>query len=300
MKALLFVSDERRKRGKMMNFKVLNVIILFFSLGLNGCSQPSNQYNQAVDQGLEAITTEKYDEARTSFEQALEEEPEDEQIQRILEQLEVYQEAMKSLEKDELEEALSRAERTGEITNGSKELNDRSKVLIKDIQEILDQRKAEQIEEETQTEQVSNRVEETSEDSKKIEESIESTEAPYEYSDFVGYYLHFDADDRTHADMIATIGYDYLTVGWYRSNFELYQVLDSSVEENVLSVEYSIEPYGEEAEEYGTFNVSLEEDDGEKRIEFIESGMTFYQATYEEVLDYDYSIQEFLVDDMNP
>lgn len=299
MKALLFVSDERRKRGKTMNFKVLNVIILFFSLGLNGCSQPSNQYNQAIDQGLEAIATEKYDEARTSFEQALEEEPEDEQIQRILEQLEVYQGAIKSLEKDELEEALSQAKRTGEITNGSRELNDRSKALIKDIQEILDQRKTEQDEKETQTEQVSNRVEKTSEDSKKTEESIEPAEAPYEYSDFVGYYLHFDADDRTHADMIATIGYDYLTVGWYRSNFELYQVLDSTVEENVLSVEYLIEPYGEEAEEYGTFNVSLE-DNGEKRIEFIESGMTFYQATYEEVLDYDYSIQEFLVDDMNP
>src|SRR5699024_11846555 len=154
----------------------------------------------------------------------------------------------------------------------------------------MEERKAEQIKMERQMEQVSNSV----------EEADEPAESPYEYSDFVGYYLHFDTDDRTHADMIATIGYDYLTVGWYRSNFELYHVLDSSVEENVLSGEYLIEPYGEEAEEYGTFNVSLEEDNGEKRIEFIESGMTFYQATYEEVLDYDYSIQEFLVDDMNP
>src|SRR5699024_1654797 len=192
MKELLFVSDERRKRGKMMNFKVLNVIILFFSLGLNGCSQPSNQYNQAVDQGLEAITTEKYDEARTSFERALEEEPEDEQIQRILEQLEVYQEAMKSLEKDELEEELRQGDLRGEMTNCSKALHDRCKVLIKDIQEILEKREAEKIEEETQTDQVSNVVDDASEDSKKIEESIESIEAPYEYSDFVDYYLHFD------------------------------------------------------------------------------------------------------------
>src|SRR5699024_3578657 len=206
-----------------MNLSVLTVFVLFFSLALNGCGSQQDDYNEAVENGTKSIATENYDQAKSYFEQALEEEPEDEQIQSVLEQLEVYQKAMQSLEKDELEEALSRAERTGEITNGSKELNDRSKVLIKDIQEILEKRKAEQIEEETQTEQVSNRVEETSEDSKKIEESIESTEAPYEYSDFVGYYLHFDADDRTHADMIATIGYDYLTVGWYRSNFELYQ-----------------------------------------------------------------------------
>lgn len=272
-----------------MNLNVLTVFVLFFSLALNGCGSQQDDYNEAVENGTESIATENYDQAKSYFEQALEEEPEDEQIQSVLEQLEVYQKAMQSLEKEELEEALSQAERTGEITKGSEELNNRSKALIKEIEKHMEERKAEQIKMETQMEQVSNSV----------EEADEPAESPYEYSDFVGYYLHFDSDDRTHSDMIATIGYDYLTVGWYMSNFELYEVLDSWIEGNVLSVEYSTQPYGEEAEEYGAFSLSLQEDNGEKSIEFVESGMTFYEATYEEVLDYDYSIQEFLVEDMD-
>ena len=285
-----------------MNFKILNIVVLFFSLTLSGCGNQPDEYNEAIDHGTASIAAEEYDEAKAYFELALEEEPGDEQSQNILKQLAAYQEAVNYLENDELEKALSHAERIGEITKGSKDLNEQSEALIKEIQENIEKRKVEQAEakekeeEKAQAEQNSKPVEKTNEPS---EESAEAAESSYEVSDFVGYYLHFDSDDRTHSDMIATIGYDYLTVGWYMSNFELYEVLDSWIEGNVLSVEYSTQPYGEEAEEYGTFSLSLQEDNGEKSIEFVESGMTFYEATYEEVLDYDYSIQEFLVEDMD-
>src|SRR5699024_7381108 len=241
-----------------MNFKILNIVVLFFSLTLSGCGNQPDEYNEAVDHGTASIAAEEYDKAKAYFELALEEEPEDEQSQNILEQLAAYQEAVNYLENDELEKALSHAERIGEITKGSKDLNEQSEALIKEIQENIEKRKVEQAEaeekeeEKAQAGQNSKPVEKTNESS---EESAEAAESSYEVSDFVGYYLHFDSDDRTHSDMIATIGYNYLTVGWYRSNFELYHVLDTTVEENVLAVDYSIEPFGEETEEYGTLKV---------------------------------------------
>src|SRR5699024_2686243 len=125
------------------------------------------------------------------------------------------------------------------------------------------------------------------------------SEVPYEYSDFVGYYLHFDSDDRTHADMIATIGNKFITIGEYRSTLELYRVVEASVEENILSVNYAMEPYeGEEDEMYGMFQIFLYEENREKYIKF-ESEMIFYEVSYEEVLSYDYIIKDFLFEDIN-
>lgn len=298
-----------------MYFKVVQILVLFLTMGLTGCSNHTNNYNESIDNGMESITMEEYDQAKSHFEAALEEKPEDERVQNILDQLAAYQEAVQYMENNEMEKALKQAELSSEVTNGSKELNERSKALIKEIQELLEKRRVKQ-EEEKKSKQASieeqknkelaeaeERAEATEESetkaTTKADETNEVEEAPYDYNDFIGYYLHFDSNDRSHADMNVTIGHEYITIGWYLSEFELYNVLDTSLAENVLSIDYSTVPYGEEAEEYGTFEVSLNEENGEKSITFDVSGMTFYQVTYEEVLDYGYTIQDYLVEDMN-
>lgn len=281
----------------MKNFKVRNLLFLLFSVTLFGCNNNSDAfYNEAIDNGIEYFEEEEYDKAISYFEIAVDEKPNDEYAQALLSQMRSYKKALDYLEEDELEEALAQAEKTSEITNGSEKVNEESNLLMKEIQEMLEARETAEEEtedEEHEVDQVSNENVQASETAAEDKPS----EAPYEYSDFIGYYLHFDSEDHTHADMITTIGYGYLTVGWYLSNFELYNVLDTSVEENILSVDYSIEPYGGGTEEYGTFQLFLHEEDGEKYIEF-ESGMIFHEASYEEVLDYGYSIQDFLYEDM--
>ena len=169
-----------------MNFKILNIVVLFFSLTLSGCGNQPDEYNEAIDHGTASIAAEEYDEAKAYFELALEEEPGDEQSQNILKQLAAYQEAVNYLENDELEKALSHAERIGEITKGSKALNEQSEALIKEIQENMEKRKVEQAEaeekeEKAQAEQNSKPVEKTNEPS---EESAEAAESSYEVSDF--------------------------------------------------------------------------------------------------------------------
>src|SRR5699024_9063062 len=117
--------------------------------------------------------------------------------------------------------------------------------------------------------------------SEMAEEEDKPSEVPYGYSDFVGYYLHFDSDDRTHADIIATIGNEFITIGEYRSTLELYRVVEASVEENILSVNYAMEPYeGEEDEMYGMVQIFLYEENRATDIKF-ESEMIFYKVSYE-------------------
>lgn len=126
----------------------------------------------------------------------------------------------------------------------------------------------------------------------------EVKESPYAYSDFMGYYLHFDSDVRSHSDMIVTIGNTYLTIGWQLSELELYEILDWTITNHVLTIDYYLHPYNEGEGEYGVLSVNISEEDGEKFIDF-GTDMPFYEASYDEVLNYEYALQADLVEDIN-
>lgn len=147
---------------------------------------------------------------------------------------------------------------------------------------------------------VENRTYETVEknDVESEETKDETQESSFDYNDFVGYYLHFDSNDRAQSDMIVTIGNKYLTLGWYLSELELYEILDWSIADNVLTIDYYLHPYPEGEGDYGTLSVSLLEENGEKYIDFgLE--MPFFEATYDEVIDYNYSLQDYLIEDVS-
>lgn len=151
-------------------------------------------------------------------------------------------------------------------------------------------------EEKTETENEA--VEHEVEASEVKQEHKEAQENPYDYSDFVGYYLHYTTDDRSESDMIVTIGNEYLMLGWYLSEFELYEIIDWSIDQNILTIDYYLElPYeGEGA--HGRLSINLFEENGEKYIDF-GGDMLFYETSYDKVQNYGYTLPDFLIEDIN-
>ena len=257
-------------------------------------------YDEAIENGLKEVDNENYEEAVNYFEIALEENPEDETAVVFIDQIEHYIEARDLFNQEKYEESRVKLEVVQSFQNGLDGLNEKADNLIIEIEAIETA-----IREEQEAIEAAKKAEEEAEAARIAEQEaikaaeIEAAQNAYSYSDFVGYYLHFNSADHSHSDMIATIGYDFLTVGWWMSEFELYDVIDYSINENVLTIDYYLRPfYEEESGDYGTLTVYLLEENGQKYIDF-GSDMPFYKATYEEVGDYGYSIKDYLYEDIH-
>lgn len=130
--------------------------------------------------------------------------------------------------------------------------------------------------------------------------SVASDEDILKYEDFMGYYLHYEADDRFFSDMIVTVGKHYISLGWWMSDYEVYEVIGYSIHENILTVEYETLAYGGKNKERGSFNISYQEEGNEKVIAFDSTPeLKFYSVSHDEAIAYEFSILEFIKQDVN-
>lgn len=267
----------------------------------------SESYEIALEKGLEELDYKNYEKAIEHFERALVERAEDERAEVLLSQTKNYIEAEESFERGEHEEGRVKAESVQSLENGSETLNARASKLLAEAevededssQEDVSSEAVEVREEEMSTEAVSAEEVTTEAEPDEWEEQVdESQDSSYEYNDFVGYYLHFHSSERSQSDMIVTIGSQYLTIGWYASELELYEIQDWSIDENALIIDYYLHPYVEGEGEHGSLSVSLSEANGEQYIDF-GTDMPFYRTTYDQVQNYGYTMPDTVVEDVN-
>lgn len=119
--------------------------------------------------------------------------------------------------------------------------------------------------------------------------------AEYTYSDFKGYYLHFSENDPSRSDMIVGIADEVMHIGWWGSEYIEYEIVNASIDGNVLAMDYFVPDTDMYDGSEGTVYITLNEVDGQKSISF-DSDPTnlYYAATYEETLSYDYSFEDYI------
>ncbi|SDQ02535.1 hypothetical protein [Carnobacterium viridans] len=117
-----------------------NFIYIFFLATLSlvvGCgNKTEDEYNSAIQKGLDELVSESYDKATVFFEMALEEKPDDKRAKALLSQTEAFDTALESLEDGNLELAIENAESVKKIENGSEALVTKSNDILINIKKI--------------------------------------------------------------------------------------------------------------------------------------------------------------------
>lgn len=130
--------------GSILEYKNIHlkrVLLLSSLLGtsftLAGCgNQYDEDYNNAIQSGLDALVVEDFDRAEVFFEVATKEKPDEEKSKELLSQTVAYNHAMESFEVGNLKIATENAKKVMTLTNGSDDLVEKSTNLLKKIEEI--------------------------------------------------------------------------------------------------------------------------------------------------------------------
>lgn len=130
--------------GSILEYKNIHlkrVLLLTSLLGtfftLAGCgNQYDEDYNNAIQSGLDALVVEDFDRAEVFFEVATKEKPDEEKSRELLSQTVAYNHAMESFEDGNLKIATENAKKVMTLTNGSDDLVEKSTNLLKKIEEI--------------------------------------------------------------------------------------------------------------------------------------------------------------------
>ena len=293
-------------------------VMLLLTLVFMGCSPAvdESRYEESIEAGLDHFAVEEYSEAETQFKQALEEKEKDEQAEAYLAQTIAYQEALQLFEEEQFDESILQAQNVMDTPNGATSIANRAEALMDEIRGVQEARAQEAAEAEAKAEEerlaaeeekraaeqaaLEKKEAEQAAEEQAREEAIEAeaseTAAGYEYSDFVGYYLQFAPDNPAHSETVLGIAYDQIIVAWWGSEGNTYEVIDSAVYGNTLSVNYSIsDPYGEGGGTNGHMELTLNETNGEKTISIsFDPHLEFYEASYEEVQAHGYSLVDFV------
>lgn len=297
-------------RKKMKFLKRKNILLVVLSLILVGCGSTIDEtlYEESIENGLDYFAVEEYSEAEAQFERALQEKEDDELAEALLAQTVAYRQALKLFEEEKFEEGFAQAETVIAISSDSTSISDEAEKLINN-QKLIQEDREKEAEEAAKNEAAEKAAKEKAELEKKEEEAAAQAQADaeaealanneknhYDYSDFLGYYLHFSSSDRSHSDTVAGIGHDQVIVAWWGSEGNYYDILNKSIEGNTLTIDYYLEdPYVVGEGDYGTMEIILNEEGGEYSITFdFDSEMKFYEASYQEVLSYDYSLTDFV------
>lgn len=270
--------------------KIKNIILTVFALFLVGCGAAVDEtaYKEAIEAGLNYFAVEEYNKAEVQFEQALEEKENDEQAEAFLTQTITYQEAVHLFEEENFDESIVQAQMVIDVPNGATSISNKAKELIDEITDTQEKIALEAAEAEREIKKVEEEEEEIKDPSN--EETI------YDYSDFVGYYLHFDPNNPAHSDMMTGVAYDQIIVAWWGSEANTYEVLNSSINGNALTIDYYMpDLYMEGEGTNGTMELTLDEVDGQRIIRSnFEPNLEFYKVPYEEVQSYGYSLIDFV------
>src|SRR5699024_57466 len=103
--------------GNYMNRHIILFSLIFLTLMLTACGNKA--YEEAMENGMNALEKEKDEEAIAFFETALEEKPEDEIASQYIEETEVIMDGFIALEEGNLEEAKSFLDRKSTRLNSS-------------------------------------------------------------------------------------------------------------------------------------------------------------------------------------
>lgn len=126
--------------------KYLRVIIILFSAFiLTACGDPAEAaYNESVEAGTEYLEAGDLENAEEQFTIALENKPEDEYVQTVLEQIRLYQGAVDEFAASNNEKALELAEEAINISEGSEVIKKKAQTLREEIQGKIDEEIAEE------------------------------------------------------------------------------------------------------------------------------------------------------------
>lgn len=118
-------------------FKAIITTFLLFILA--GCTAGNTEeYNDAIQNGLDKLSAEDYEKAEDYFEIALEEKPEDEKATIYLKQTQLFDEGKQSFETNDLKNAKEKLESVVDFTKGSEILVTKSKDLLAEIKRFED------------------------------------------------------------------------------------------------------------------------------------------------------------------
>lgn len=243
----------KTKRTYIMLYSAL-LFLLFV-----GCTKADSEaYDVAINNGLEAIRTEHYDEAETYFKQALEEESEDERAGILLKQTQTYMEAVHFFEMEEYEQASKKAKSTQSLENGSDYLAFKAGELLDDIKTV----------QEKQDEPVA------------TEETISPKRT---FDDFKGTYATFA---RGHyewpLDYVFILGENFLINGYGQTGLLVSETLNKMVDGDTLH----LHTYASEGWNAGEqhFQIELAYDNQNVRQLQLDSGEILYPVTVADML----------------
>lgn len=287
----------------MTNLKKMVWVLLAFVLTACGPGYDEAFYDASIEAGLDAFAMASYAEAEAQFQQALEEKEDDEAAEAYLTQTKRYQVALHFFEDDQFEEGFVKAEEVMDTPNGAASISEKAADLISEQKERRQQIAQEELEAE-EREAAEKLATEQAELERKEAEAAAAAEAEaeaeanagYDFSDFMGYYLHFISSEWPQSDMFVGIARDQIILGFWGSDGNVYEILDTSIKDNVLFVDYFLlDAYAPDGGIYGSMEITLDESSGEKGIRFsFEPDTIFYAASYDEVLSYDYTTADFV------
>lgn len=285
----------------MLKGKNLFIALIVFILVGCGVNADESLYEESIEAGLDYFAVEEYDDSETQFNQALEVKENDEQAETFLAQTAAYQEALQLFEEGKFDEGVIKAQTVIDTENGAASISNKAEELITEQKE-MQERLAQETEEAAEKAAAEKAAAEKEAAEKAERERIEAEEAAaqakadeeaekrttYEFSDFIGYYLR--------SDMFAGIAQDEVIVAWLGGGANTYEILETSINSNMLSMNYFIpDPYAEGGGFYGSMEITLNEASGEKSISFsFEPDLEFNEASYEEVVSNGYSIVDFV------
>lgn len=224
--------------------RIIKNVLLLFSIGflLIGCGtkeDKSADYREAIQAGLDYVAAADYERARSEFEKALTEKPEDTRAEALLAQTKHYENAMQFRSEEKIELTLEELEKILAIEGGSAGIITKSENLIKNLHPMLV-------------------AAEDDEEPENLADDPEALGAPtYTFEDFRGIYTTFKGEpyNSIMVDLIM-IEENEVLFGFAYSSFNNYPVTKNIINGNELTIHYN----NESKSEPDVFEVILEDD----------------------------------------
>lgn len=253
---------------------------LLVSFILIGCGNKSDEaYNSSIQKGLDVLANEEYEKAEAYFEFALEENPKDKKATALLSQTKYYSESLQSFEEEAYDAALKQAESVITIDNGSTALITKSKKIIEDIEEKMN---------ETMELTNSNSIEIPTED----KETNTEKEPSYSFEEFKGSYgLYESTPYESSLEYLIVLTDSHFIDGESNSgSYLMNNILDKRIKGDVLTIDYLSPETGGDGSSSGTISLKLENENTQKTLLFTDSKIIVYPISDQQIIDAGWSL----------